>query len=101
GLGRPGRAGRGLGDLVRRRSPKPDLAPMGEEAALCRQDRGADVGDQSLEDLPFRVSYAYRGQDGPTPSDEPGRRTPATPPPTEVSSPNARGGTARERLSGG
>ena len=58
---------------------------MGEEAALCRQDRGADVGDQSLEDLPFRVSYAYRGQDGPTPSDEPGRQTPGTPLPLSES----------------
>jgi hypothetical protein len=31
-------------------SPKPELAPRGVEAALYRQDRGADLGDRGLGD---------------------------------------------------
>jgi hypothetical protein len=73
-----GESGRKEAHDAHTRSPKPDLAPRGEEAALYRQDCGADSGDQSL-DLLSRGSYAHRGQDGPTPSDEPGRQTPATP----------------------
>ena len=48
----PWASGRGLGDLLRTRSPKPELAPRGEEAALNRQYRGAYLGDQGLDDLP-------------------------------------------------
>ena len=44
----PWAVGRGLGDLARRRSPKRELAPRGEEAALYRQYRGADLGDQGV-----------------------------------------------------
>ena len=49
-------AGRGLGDLLQTRSPKPELASRGEEAALYRKYRDANLGDQGLEDLPSRVS---------------------------------------------